>query len=168
MAVPASLLRRTEAFYAWEPRGRGWDLWDHPVALEPPFTPFLYHGAAPSEPIIDDGRKPTLLSALADRVRLFLIGPDPSLPASESEPETLIEVDPSPPAKPLAELVVALPAGQVVVKEAMERLLLGLHVLRRPVSFEVVGLSDGISTRLACRRGDETYLAEQIAGYVRD
>src|SRR5437016_180268 len=59
----------TRQFYDWEKRGRGWQVWEQPVFLEPPFRPFYGHylsavlGSAP-----DDGRKPTFLSSLVDRV----------------------------------------------------------------------------------------------------
>jgi hypothetical protein len=39
-ASPAEQL--TAAFYEWEIRGRGWQVWPYPVALEPPFRPFLF------------------------------------------------------------------------------------------------------------------------------
>ena len=32
-----------EHFYKWELRGRGWQLYPHPIPLEPPFRPFLTH-----------------------------------------------------------------------------------------------------------------------------
>ena len=38
-AVSAQAVALTEGFYAWEVRGRGWDVYDFPVALEPPFRP---------------------------------------------------------------------------------------------------------------------------------
>src|SRR5713226_8879467 len=58
----------TEQFYAWEKQGRGWHLWSYPVTLEPPFLPFVLH-CLPATPAADDARKPTFLSALADKIR---------------------------------------------------------------------------------------------------
>src|SRR5579864_5426662 len=57
----------TRQFYEWEMRGRGWQVFDRPVALEPPFRPFFGH-FIPGSPgaVVDDGRKPTFLSNLVD------------------------------------------------------------------------------------------------------
>lgn len=32
----------TANFYNWEKRGRGWQVWDFPVQVEPPFEPFFH------------------------------------------------------------------------------------------------------------------------------
>src|SRR5437899_1223778 len=55
----------TRQFYEWERRGRGWQVFNQPVALEPLFRPFFGHfvSANPGA-IADDGRKPTFLSSL--------------------------------------------------------------------------------------------------------
>src|SRR5437667_7730555 len=57
----------TQQFYTWEKRGRGWKIWDDPVELEPPFSPFLFHSVPPAH-VVDDARKPTFFSALADKI----------------------------------------------------------------------------------------------------
>ena len=71
----------TAQFYAWERRGRGWQVWEYPVELEPPFRPFLFHYAMPS-PAIDDSRRPTILSSLVDGVFGKRPAPTPVLPDS--------------------------------------------------------------------------------------
>src|SRR5438093_1423853 len=58
----------TEQFYAWERRGRGWQVWPYPVPLEPPFRPFLGHYLPFALRSVDDARKPTLLSTLTERL----------------------------------------------------------------------------------------------------
>jgi len=50
----------TEQFYAWERRGRGWDVYEAPVSPEPPFRPFYGH-YLPQIGQLDDGRKPTVI-----------------------------------------------------------------------------------------------------------
>ena len=57
----------TTNFYLWEERGRGWQVWDFPVELEPPFVPFFHSHR--NEHVIDDGRKPTFFSTLADSIK---------------------------------------------------------------------------------------------------
>src|SRR5207245_745704 len=67
-AIPPLTLEEqlTQQFYVWEKRGRGWKLWDCPVELEPPFRPFFHY--LPATPVLDDARKPTFFSALADKI----------------------------------------------------------------------------------------------------
>src|SRR5258708_1156744 len=62
--------RLTRQFYEWEMPGRGWQVWAGPVDPEPPFRPFFghYDQGRPNK-IVDDGRKPTLLSTIAGRLR---------------------------------------------------------------------------------------------------
>src|SRR5580700_5410768 len=57
----------TRQFYEWEKRGRGWQVFDQPVAPEPPFRPFYGH-FIPGNPGagIDDARKPTFFTNLVD------------------------------------------------------------------------------------------------------
>jgi len=90
---PTQEERLTAQFYDWERRGRGWQIWNYPVGLEPPFRPFFYHYVVPS-PAIDDSRKPTALSSFMDR----LLGRTsvPTSPATfveerESDPKPLFE-----------------------------------------------------------------------------
>ena len=59
----------TGNFYRWEKRGRGWQFWLDVVDLEPVYEPFFYH-QIPFQPAIDDGRRPTLLSSLAERIKI--------------------------------------------------------------------------------------------------
>lgn len=81
MSSPTHPERLTEQFYAWELRGRGWQEFPRPVALEPPFRPFPGYFLPP---IRDDGHRPGLLG------RLFLPPrPEPEVPQIEQpEPET--------------------------------------------------------------------------------
>src|SRR5437879_2916396 len=75
----------TEQFYAWEKRGRGWKFWEYPVELEPPFRPFFRY--LPATPVLDDARKPTFFSALADRIlgKANLAGDSSDCSASEED-----------------------------------------------------------------------------------
>ena len=80
----------TRQFYEWERRGRGWTVWNRPVALEPPFRPFFDHFIqGPVAAPIDDGRKPTVLSSFFDG--LFksrdTLSPPP-VPLDDAEPGT--------------------------------------------------------------------------------
>jgi hypothetical protein len=65
---------------AWKLRGRGWQEFPWPVALEPPFRPFPGYYLPP---IRDDGHRPGLLARL-----LVPPKPEPAAPEIEElEPE---------------------------------------------------------------------------------
>ena len=73
-------------FREWEIRGRGARLFEQPVALEPPFVPFM--GYRLPQQRVDDGRKETILSSLWNRFTAPPPEPDPEEEsADEPEPE---------------------------------------------------------------------------------
>src|SRR5690349_11722972 len=76
----------SEQFHEWEKRGRGWQIYPFPVALEPLFSPFRGYRIPLSE---DDGRRPTLLSGLVQRLSKALSPerPRPTVPQNEEEIE---------------------------------------------------------------------------------
>src|ERR1041385_6062943 len=86
--------RLTRQFYVWEQRGRGWQVWPYPVALEPPFRPFFYHYCPPALPPVDDGRKPTFLSSLVDRFKSRNLRSLPEQWLDVPENEEIIEAEP--------------------------------------------------------------------------
>jgi hypothetical protein len=75
----------SKQFREWELRGRGWQVFDEPVCPEPPFRPFHGH-YVPDAPPVDDGRKPTFLSSLAEKLSDKLSAAPPPV-SVESEPE---------------------------------------------------------------------------------
>src|SRR5689334_2966256 len=84
----------TEQFHAWERRGRGWTVYDQPIGLEPPFYAFQGH-YQPDTPVIDDGRRPTFLSSLVQKLsgKLSTTSPPAAIelePEEEPEPQILI------------------------------------------------------------------------------
>src|ERR1043166_8599510 len=72
----------TEQFYRWELRGRGWQVFEEPVSLEPPFRPFEGY-FLPRVQAADDGRKATVLSSLVDRLWRSLGGSSESVAAQD-------------------------------------------------------------------------------------
>ena len=153
--------RLTAQFYEWERRGRGWQVWNYAVELEPPFRPFFGHYTEPG-PATDDARKPTILSSLVDGILGRSAAPVPPVPLEEepeSDPEPFYEDG------PILELRVALPAGTKVAKEAAERLLTSLAYVARPIGFEIVGVKDAIHTQFACGASDRAQLTQQLAAH---
>ncbi len=162
---PSAAEQLTAYFYAWEIRGRGWDLWEEPVALEPPFRPFLWHTLppAPLSRAIDDARKPTRLGALFERLRDSIMKPNScgSIPASETEP--VPETDAG---EPVAELALVLPSDCDLKKDLAEQLVLALASNSRPVAFEIIAREDAITIQIACRKMDRAEILDWIASYI--
>src|ERR1700686_940813 len=107
MSGPTLPERLTEQFYAWELRGRGWQGFARPVALEPPFRPFPGYVLPP---IKDDGHRPGLLRRL-----LLPPRPEPELPEIEEPEPGAFDPD-----EALIECVVSLPREEAVKSESAE------------------------------------------------
>jgi len=154
----------TTDFYLWEERGRGWQLWDFPVELEPPYEPFSH--SYRSEHVIDDGRKPTFFSTLADNIKSAInktSEEDSTLSVPEEREETLPNVfsDES----ELKELAISLPNSTEVSSEYIEHLFLSLSICRLPVSFEILGTHEEIIIQFVCREPDYFYVNQQVLSF---
>jgi hypothetical protein len=152
MPSPTLPERLTEQFYAWELRGRGWQEFARPVALEPPFRPFPGYFLPP---IKDDGHRPSFLGRLIAPAR-----PVEEPPAIEEPEVESFETD-----EPLIECVVSLPRDEAVKAESAERFLLALSGAELPLAFEVVGLPDQIRVQLVSRAPDAGLLANQLRAF---
>jgi hypothetical protein len=152
----------TEEFYHWEVRGRGWRVWDAPVALEPPFRPFFGHTLPPLAQVapLDDARKPTFVSKLVER----LVGSRRRLAEQVPEVEEPLP-DPHEADDALVELLVTLPPDVKVTKERAERMLLLLSALPHPIAFEVVGEAQVTSIVFACHALDAVEVRRTLHGY---
>jgi len=154
----AEALRLTTAFYAWEERGRGWQLWPHPVELEPPFRPFFLESASRT-PAIDDARKPTMLGAwFAGIIGRTRPGPVAREDFIEPEPEATS-------GSHICEIQIALAPDVKVAPELAEHFLLSLSTCAAPVSFEVVGTAESIIIQIACAERDSRHVQQQIRAY---
>jgi hypothetical protein len=125
----------TDQFYRWEMRGRGWQIFDAPVTLEPRFRPFYGHFLPRSSPT-DDGRKHTRLSSFVERLRLSAAPPEPAPETAESEDEPAQywrETD------ELSELQLTLPVARSIPTPQVETFI--RHVCRggEPLTFEILG-----------------------------
>jgi DNA helicase HerA-like ATPase len=150
-------------FYEWERRGRGWDIWPFPVELEPPFVPFYYHYVQHPAPV-DDGRKPTFLSKIAD-----MITGSSSQEVVQSVPSQDQYSSPLPNAfentEKIIELKVSLPKDYKISSDYMRQCLLNITFGNLPVSFEIVGSKDTITVQFACRAPDVSHVKSQILAY---
>ncbi|MCU7933924.1 MAG: type IV secretion system DNA-binding domain-containing protein [Candidatus Thiodiazotropha sp. (ex Dulcina madagascariensis)] len=161
----------TEAFYAWERRGRGWQLSEYPVQLEPHFIPFFSHIQG-STPVFDDARKPTVISRFMERLRTFFSGTpsDISAPyqAQEREEEDFLQPFEHIPSDELAELQITLSLDQQISREMMEKLLLSASSFSGPISFEVIGTHERIALQLVCELNDAAQITDQLHAYLPD
>lgn len=153
----------TEAFYAWERRGRGWDLWAEPVELEPPFRP-LSPQAALAPGTLDDGRRPTLLSRLTDRL-LVSTGTRP--PEDNGREAEFDEPVPAPwyGYEETSQLVVAVPPDLDVPREAAEQFLLAIPAVTGPIAFELFGNAKSVRLLVSCASVDEPSISQSLKAY---
>jgi hypothetical protein len=148
----------SERFYTWERRGRGWQLYGEPVYPEPPFVPFEHH-ALPEAPIIDDGRRPTLLSSLWKKVAAPPPVP-PVIPEPQEEPEPIPLIR-----EPLAEFQASLPDKLDISKDAFEQFLINLSMCREPIAFELLGTHKKVITQFAAHPEDAPLLSRQLQAF---
>ena len=141
---------------AWERRTRGYQVWDFPVELEPPYSTLLVQFRSRQPAVIDDGKKLGLLGMLfgkADASPVALPTPTPVLPRRHFETTGLSEIQ------------LVLPHGFVVKAGFASEFLASLHNLARPLSFELIGLPAGIVVQLCCGAADESQVLEGIRAY---
>jgi predicted DNA-binding transcriptional regulator AlpA/DNA helicase HerA-like ATPase len=149
----------TRQFYEWEMRGRGWLVFEYPVALEPPFRRFLGHFAPGALNANDDGRRQTGVSSFFDRLKPR---DPPPLPIQEDrEPEPAYVTDRT----PVVEVQVVLPPETKITKDAASQFLMSLGHLSWPASFEIIGTSESIIVQLAASPWDRQHLREQLQAY---
>lgn len=163
-SVFARAVRVTASFYAWEQRGRGWQIWPYPVELEPPFRPFTGHGIL-TAPAFDDARKPTRFSAWLEK--LTGRGPAQTVAVVDEDVDEP-EPDNAGAPEPFVEIQVALSPEIKIVPELAEHFLVNLASCAGPVSFEIVGAADGITVQVACRENDAPHIQEQLRAYFPD
>ncbi len=160
----------TRSFYEWEHRGRGWDVWDYPVELEPPFVPFYFHSIQKTNHI-DDGYKQTFMSSVIEKVkRKWNKFSDEHIKLDDKFPEpseyvsaTQFQCD-----EKIEELIVVFPQNYKVNSEYIEQCLLGITTSTYPVSFEIIGSEKSITVQFACRESDSLYISQQIHAFFPD
>ncbi len=155
----------SEQFHQWEQRGRGWRVFDQPVYPEPPFRPFYGH-YRPETPIVDDGRRPTVLSSFIQRLSGKL-STEPTPPPVTSEAEE--EPEPKPLIRDsLVELQTSLPAKLDINAEAFEQFLRSLALCYEPISFELFGTAGRVSVQFAAHPSNAPLVRRQLQAHFPD
>jgi hypothetical protein len=152
----------SDQFYQWEIRGRGWQVFPEPVHPEPPFSHFHGH-FLPDAPVIDDGRRPTFLSSLVEKLTSSATDKPketPPIPESEEEPEPHVLIR-----DPLIELQTSLPAKLDIGKEAFEQFLRNLAFCREPIAFEMLGTPGRVNVQFAANDADTPIVRRQLQAY---
>jgi hypothetical protein len=153
MMSPDETLSRQ--FYQWEQRTRGWRVHPQPVCLEPAFVPFPgYHLPR----VEDDGRKPTFVSQLWERLNSSPSTVEESPPEDEPEPSPLVR-------KESVELAVSLAADANPAREAMAQALPALAYCREPLAFEIIGTEREIVAQFAASHADSDTLHRQLSAH---
>lgn len=143
--------------------GRGLEIYDFPVALEPSI-PSDFQARSQYHPFhcgqdIDDGRHPGLIESLFQR--------RPSSSVSIQTPNVLSGESSAPVSKragcPMTELQISLPQTSIVTPELTERLLLNLANRSVPVALEIIGTADEVQVQFAVRDTD----AEQAERHIK-
>lgn len=147
----------TAQFYAWERRGRGWQVHPYRVAVEPAFTPFVL--VAPTPAFHDDGRRPPIwesLWKLATKRRAPPRAPEPDEPVEEAE-----EADTQ-----IAELQVRLPSGTDISGALADELLLAVATVSRRTAFELIAANGGLTLQFAVAARHAAGIQRVLEGYV--
>jgi len=157
----------TSNFYNWERLGRGWQVWEQPVEIKPPYEPFFHHlPLQPTTLVSDDGRKPTFLSSLVDSFR--------NKPSQiyEDNIHTLPYTDLIPHAfnddSNIKEIRIILSPNEKVNFENVEQFLLNLSCCSLPIGFEIIGSGDSTSVQVSCREPDFLQVRQQLQAYFPD
>ncbi len=162
--LPSLAEELTANFYLWEKRGRGWQVWDGPVELEPPFEQFFHSRSIERSPI-DDGRKPGFLKSLFGKLKGASEKSRSLIPSQFIDTDYRLTPSSFSSSSPLIEISVSLPPDQRVNSEMAEQFLLSLCYCSFPLAFELVGTSEAISVQLVCRKDDLLQVRQQLKAY---
>ena len=158
MLVDSGVIERTQAFYDWELRGRGWDLYPHPVPLEPPFVPPRVR-RPPTPPPIDDTKKETWLSSI---VASFRKPAAPAIAPSEEEPPEAIARQAD--AIDKEEFVVFLPENGEVPRAAIASWLGFLSPASNGAGIELLSAHGRTEVRLSTATQTTSHVTSQLRG----
>jgi hypothetical protein len=112
---------------------------------------------------IDDGRRPTFLSSLVQKLSRTLSTEPPPVP-EEPQPET--ESEPTPLFRgELQELQVALPAKLDIARESFDQFFRNLVSCREPVAFELLGSYRRVLAQFAACQEDFPLVRKQLQAY---
>lgn len=153
----------TKQFFTWEKRSRGWLCYEVPVYLEPPFIPFIHQ--FPKSGIIDESKRPTLVSSLIDKLK----GKREVMPPEEEllDYESFTPFEYVSPIE-LTAFRVQIPKVRKISIETWRGFLTMLSQTKSNVSFELVGNKQSIYFQFVCNSEDAQLLSVFLASYFPD
>ncbi len=152
----------TVQFYTWEYRARGLHEEKYPVALEPPFMPFIRH--LPQPLVFDEGKRPTWLSRLAEAFSVKKHVVEEQVPVLDYEH---LEAFPSNVVSQQVIFKVFIQADKKTATQDVITALLGiLSATKATVSFEIIGNSRQIVIQFVCASDDSSLLQSTIPAYL--
>lgn len=138
------------------------------MVIEPPFEPYSFKFLPKQPVIVDDGRKSTFLSSLADRLTsVFKPHPDQNRDSSDDRNDEAVPVQFTDVGE-MRELSVTIPIDSKIHYEYADHLLTTLSSFSFPISFEILGTHERISVQFACRESDIQNLSQHIRSYFPD
>lgn len=150
--------QRTLNFYLWEHRGRGWDVYDSEVFLEPAFHPFHFDSDLSVSSYFDDPLKmffhyfkKGLTEGLKPSVSGSTFFPFES---GETTTDELKEL------KPIIISIKVSSEGKTSLLQ-LKQFLVNLSYCHYPVGFEIIGLMSTIELQLTCFEPDLTNVLQQ-------
>jgi GTPase SAR1 family protein len=153
--------RRTVEFLNWEARGRGYEVWPHPVTPEPLFAPFTGRPSGERR-VLDGGRKESFLSSTVRRLSERLAPPikaEEEEPEPERTPRMLTRGD-------LIELVAHLPPDLSFDASEYAGLFTSLSVCAEPLVFEILATGERITAQFVVSPKDEKLIRRQFEAHL--
>lgn len=153
-----------EAFSIWGKCGRGWQVWDYAVGLEPPLSSLTVN-ITPALPVQDDARLQSGFQRLFGRNQI----PNTQQIGNNRRPlETTLTNKPN--VKPnafyrseeLTELQILLPQDLEISPVLSEQFWLSLTSCPSPISFEFVADMNQIIVQIACDTSYALHLKNQL------
>lgn len=146
-------------FYQWEHRNRGYQLFNTPVDIEPPYLPY-FRKRVSNPQVIDDGRVPSLFQTIEK-----YFSPTKSqeeILESFNLPPTFLSIEEVP---KYVGVLVTFPRGQEILPERNMEFLNMLSYTELPVSFEIIGTQEKIWVQLVCSENDRGRVLNLLKAY---
>ena len=152
--------KATLNFYNWEYRHRGYYQFDTPIDIEIPYVPFQ-HSAYTNEPIIDDGRVPSLIQSFTK-----LLAPQKQEVAI---PQEVPEVEPRFLAfseqQNLVGVSISFPKDSDILPSRNLEFLNMLSFTEHLLSFEIAASYKEIEIQIVCSEEDNSRVFSQLQAY---
>ena len=160
----------SQAFYEWERKLRGWDVYPYAVELEPPLIPIGAY-LRPVKPTVDDGRQETFLSSLSDGISGLFKPKTDQKEIENAEPD--FEFDDSPnyfnlPDQKFCTYKIALPTDHAGNLATYKNFLQSLRYAGNHLSFEIIGSKNETVIQFCTWKSDSNRLLDQIRAHLPD